>query len=169
MPSAGVSLVTAWSRKVCTALPEVPCSGLVDGRVSRTLIVSVGVTAEARVSVTVLPERATPFSATARRTPFTVTWKALGAGTEPGSRFSVRVTVSVFPSTAALRNVGRGPGGAVKRSETCWPFVQARPVPLHVDELVAEGFTLATGNFRSPTRSVHFEGIGLSIVRFSLS
>ena len=63
-------------------------------------------TPEARVSVTVWPETATPPEAMLRRDPFTVTRKAPGAGTESPSKFSVKVMVSAVPSTAAPWNPG---------------------------------------------------------------
>ena len=68
------------------------------------------VTAEVRVSVTVLPEMATPPEATRRRAPFTVTRKAPGDGSEPVSRVSVKVILNVFPSTAAFWSALRAGG-----------------------------------------------------------
>ena len=70
------------------------------------MTVSVFVTAEARVRVTVAPLMATPPLATLRRALPTVTLKSPGAGTEPVSRFSSKVTVSAVPSTVAPEKVG---------------------------------------------------------------
>ena len=62
------------------------------------------------VSVTSAPSTATPPEATVRRAAFTVTWKALGAGTKRASRVWSKVTVSVAPSTSALSNAGAAGG-----------------------------------------------------------
>ena len=78
------------------------------------------VTAEVRVSVTVLPEMATPPEATRRRAPFTVTRKAPGDGSEPVSRVSVKVIVSAFPCTVALSKCSGNWPRSTSRSETFW-------------------------------------------------
>ena len=49
---------------------------------------------------------ATPPLTTSRRVPPTVTLKSPGTGTEPVSRFSLKVIVSEGPTTAAPEKVG---------------------------------------------------------------
>ena len=68
------------------------------------MTVSAAVTAEARVRVTVWPERATVL--TPRAVVPTVTVKVLVAGVEVASRLWLRVMVSVVPFTVALEYCG---------------------------------------------------------------
>ena len=68
---------------------------------------SVALTAESSVRVTVLPETTTPLEATWRRLLPTVTKKSSGEGARPvASRFASKVTTSVAPFTVALENDG---------------------------------------------------------------
>ena len=67
---------------------------------------SVSVTAESSVRVTVSLAMATPFVATSRRVPPTVTKKSPGAGTESAFSAVSKVMPRVTPSTVALRNTG---------------------------------------------------------------
>ena len=63
-------------------------------------------TGEARVSTTSASRMATPPAAIRLWAPPTVTWKAPGAGTEPASRGSSKLTTSVVPFDCACWNDG---------------------------------------------------------------
>ena len=98
---------TVWSAKDSTSTSlKTDCRGSFVGLVYLTLTVSVSVTAESSVRVTVAAARATPPAATSRRAVPTVTKKSPGAGTESVFRLASKVTMSVAPSTAALENTG---------------------------------------------------------------
>ena len=106
--TGGVLLVTVRSEKPAAAFPKRSCNGVpAFAGTYHALTVWPWVTARSSLSVSVTVESAMEAApSSAAPTPSTRTWNAPASGTEPASRTSSKVSVTVRPFTAALRNAG---------------------------------------------------------------